>query len=67
MTGGFEDVVVKVWSQQLGGFAKIQESRKNGSNVGYAVTKDDTKEVKMRHALFRVSFRVRQLEKSTKT
>lgn len=56
MTGGFEDDVIKIWSQQLGGFAKIQDSRKNGTNVGYAVTKDDVKDVRMRHALFRVCF-----------
>ena len=54
MTGGFEDDVVKVWAQQLGGIVKIQNSRKNGTNVGYAVSKDDAKDIRMRHSLFKV-------------
>lgn len=60
VTGGFEDDVIKVWSQQLGGFTKIQNSRKNGTTVGYAITKDDAKDIRMRHALFKVfsSFRL---------
>ena len=54
VTGGFEDDVMKIWAQQLGGIIKIQNSRKNGTNVGYAVTKDDAKDVRMRHSLFKV-------------
>ena len=52
--GGYDDDVLKIWAQQLGGVINIQNSRKSGTVTANSISQSNSEELKMRHSLFRV-------------